>query len=77
MAVQVRRKTGATYGLSITGNAGPTTDGDNAPVGMVYAGLADPKETIVLDRQFMGDRPRIRSFAGQMALDMLRRRLAR
>jgi nicotinamide-nucleotide amidase len=77
MAVQVRRKTGATYGLSITGNAGPTTDGDNAPVGMVYVGLADPKETIVLDRQFMGDRPRIRSFAGQMALDMLRRRLAR
>jgi nicotinamide-nucleotide amidase len=77
MAVQVRRKTGATYGISITGNAGPTTDGDDAPVGMVYVGLADPKETIVLDRQFIGDRPRIRSFAGQMALDILRRRLAR
>ena len=31
--------TGATYALSITGNAGPTTDGNQAPVGMVYAGL--------------------------------------
>ena len=75
MANQVRRKASSTYGISITGNAGPTTDGDNAPVGMVYVGLSGPKETVVLDRQFMGDRTRIRSFAGQMALDLLRRRL--
>ena len=75
MANQIRRKTGATYGISITGNAGPTSDGDQAPIGMVYVAVADPKETVVLDRQFIGDRARIRSFAGQMALDLLRRRI--
>ena len=75
MAAAVRRKTGATYGLSITGNAGPATDGDQAPVGMVYCGLADALGTIVVDRQFVADRARVRQFAGQMALDMLRKRI--
>ncbi len=75
MANQVRRKTGATYGVAITGNAGPTADDDKAPVGMVYVAVADAAQTVVLDRQFIGDRARIRSFAGQMALDLLRRRI--
>ncbi len=76
MAVAVREKTGATYGLSVTGNAGPTTDGDEAPVGMVYIGISDASGAQVFHRQFIGDRPRIRSFAAQMALDILRRRIA-
>lgn len=76
MAIAVREKTGATYGISITGNAGPTTDGTEAPVGMVYVGIADEHGVAVSERQFMGDRPRIRAFAGQMALDVLRRRLS-
>jgi nicotinamide-nucleotide amidase len=42
MAQGARLKTGATYALSITGNAGPATDGDQAPVGMMYIGLATP-----------------------------------
>jgi len=75
MAEAVRAKTGATYGVSVTGNAGPTTDGTEAPVGMVYIGIADARGTAVFERQFLGDRPRIRSFAAQMALDVLRRRV--
>jgi nicotinamide-nucleotide amidase len=75
MAVGARRRTGATYALSITGNAGPTTDGDQAPVGMVYVGLATPSGAMTTHRHFLGDRPRIRAFAGQMALDFLRRNL--
>jgi nicotinamide mononucleotide (NMN) deamidase PncC len=39
-------------------------------------GLADATGCSVLHRQFIGDRTRIRQFATQMALDMLRRRIA-
>ena len=75
MAIGARLRSGSTYALSITGNAGPTTDGPEAPVGMVYVGIADAGGSSVMQRQFLGDRPRIKSFAGQMALDCLRRRL--
>ncbi len=75
MAQGAKRRTGATYALSLTGNAGPTTDGKQAPVGMVYVGLASPSGLLSTHRQFLGDRTRIRAFAGQMALDYLRRNL--
>jgi nicotinamide-nucleotide amidase len=74
MASGARRRTGATYALSITGVAGPGSGGESAPVGMVYIGLADANGCHVNHRQFLGDRARVRSFATQMALDMLRRR---
>jgi nicotinamide-nucleotide amidase len=76
MARGARRRSGSTYALSITGVAGPDAGGENAPVGAVYVGLADPAGCQVLHRQFLGDRTRIRQFATQMALDMLRRKLA-
>lgn len=75
MAQGARRRTGATYAISITGNAGPSTDGQEAPVGMMYVGLSTPNETVVMNRQWPSDRARIRAFAGQMALDMLYRKL--
>jgi len=75
MAQGARRRTGASYALSITGNAGPATDGGQAPVGMMYIGLASPSGVTSTHRQFLGDRARIRAFAGQMALDFLRRSL--
>ncbi len=77
MAAAVRRKTGATYGISITGNAGPTVDEGDAPVGMVYVGLADANGAVVAERQFLGDRPRVRAFTGQMALDLLRKHISK
>jgi nicotinamide-nucleotide amidase len=77
MAVGARRRTAATWAVSITGNAGPTTDGDEAPVGTVYIGLAGPRETTVAHRVWpASDRPRVRAFAAQMALDMLNRKLS-
>jgi nicotinamide-nucleotide amidase len=76
MALGAKRRTGATYAISITGNAGPTTDGVEAPVGTVYIGLAGPAGVQTTHRQFLGDRARIRAFAGQMALDFLRRHLS-
>jgi nicotinamide-nucleotide amidase len=77
MAIAVRRKTGATYGVAITGNAGPTADEGDAPVGQVYVAVADASGATVAERQFLGDRPRIRAFTGQMALDLLRRHISK
>ncbi len=75
MALGARRRTGATYALAITGVAGPDVGGDKVPVGTIFAALADPHGCQVLHRQFIGDRTRIRQFASQMALDMLRRKM--
>ena len=38
-------------------------------------GLADAAGTLAVHRQFLGDRQRVRTFAAQMALDLLRRRI--
>ena len=76
MALGARRRTGSTYALAITGIAGPDGGSENKPVGTVHVGLADPGGCVVLHRRFIGDRTRIRQFASQMALDMLRRRCA-
>ncbi len=75
MAIGARWRTGAAYALSVTGNAGPGVDDERAPVGMVHIGISDAAGAAVLSRQFLGDRQRVRAFAGQMALDVLRRRL--
>ena len=76
MARGARERTGATYSIAITGNAGPTTDGNEAPVGMIYVALSGPDFTVSYARQWAsGDRARTRAFAAQMALDALNRKL--
>ena len=75
LAEGVRDECQATYGLAITGVAGPTGGTEEKPVGLVYCALADEHETAVVERRFPGDRERIRRFATQQALDMLRRKL--
>jgi len=77
MASAARRRTGATWAVSITGNAGPTTDDGNAPVGMIHVGISGPKETVSFHRHWpTSDRARVRAFAAQMALDLLHRKLS-
>jgi nicotinamide-nucleotide amidase len=75
LANGIRIRTGATLGLGITGIAGPTGATESKPVGLVYIALSDPNRTDVMDRTFRGDRQRIREFASQQALDLIRRRL--
>ena len=75
LANGIRIRTGATLGLGITGIAGPTGATENKPIGLVYIALSDPNRTDVMDRTFRGDRQRIREFASQQALDLIRRRL--
>jgi nicotinamide-nucleotide amidase len=75
LAEGIGRRTGATLGLSVTGVAGPTGGTDAKPVGLVFHALASDAGTEVVERKFPGDRKRIRRFASQQALDMVRRKL--
>lgn len=75
LAEGIRRRTGATIGLGITGVAGPTGGTDAKPVGLVFHALATDGATEVVERKFPGDRKHIRRFASQQALDMVRRKL--
>jgi nicotinamide-nucleotide amidase len=75
MAEGIRRRVGATYGVSVTGIAGPGGGTEEKPVGLVYVAVADEKETEVVEKTLPGDRDRIRHWASQQALDLVRRKL--
>jgi nicotinamide-nucleotide amidase len=76
MADGARRAANADWAVSITGNAGPSTDGEEAPVGTVFIGIAGSDKTEVTHRLWpVNDRGRVRAFASQAALDLLNRRL--
>ena len=78
LAEGVRQRHGTTFGLSITGIAGPPmTDGpdEGKPVGLLFIGLAAAEGTQVKQFNLSGDRERIRQWASQHALEMMRRRL--
>jgi nicotinamide-nucleotide amidase len=75
LAEGIQRMTSATYGLGITGIAGPGGGSEEKPVGLVYVAVSDGKQTDVVERRFGGDRDHIRSWTSQLALDMVRRRL--
>jgi nicotinamide-nucleotide amidase len=75
MAEGIRRRTGASMGIGITGIAGPGGGTEEKPVGMVYIGVSYGGKTESLECNFRGDRDRIRLWASQQALDLVRRRL--
>jgi nicotinamide-nucleotide amidase len=75
LAYGIRRYTGATLGLGVTGIAGPSGGSDGKPVGLVYIALSDAQKTESIERTFRGDRDRVRQWATQQALDLVRRRL--
>jgi nicotinamide-nucleotide amidase len=75
LANGIRLRTGATLGLGVTGIAGPTGATETKPVGLVHIAVSDAHSTDALERTFRGDRNRIREWAAQQALDLVRRRL--
>jgi len=75
LAEGIRRRCDATFGIGVTGVAGPTGGSAEKPVGLVFHGLAGENGTEVVERNFPGDRKRIRWFASQQAMDMVRRKL--
>jgi len=75
MAEGVRARAGSSMGLGITGIAGPTGGTSEKPVGLVFIALADERGTQVREFHFPGTRDRVRLWATQMALEMVRRRI--
>lgn len=77
MAAGVRSHLGTTWGLSITGIAGPEGGTEAKPVGLVYIGLSSPTQTQSFEHHFGAARGRdwIRHLSACTALDHLRRSL--
>lgn len=73
LASGIRRETGATLGIGVTGIAGPGGATADKPVGLVHIGIADEKGQKERAFRFPGDRERIRAQATIAALDMARR----
>ena len=75
LATGIRLRTGATLGVGVTGIAGPSGATADKPIGLVHIAVSDANKTESVERTFKGDRTRIREFATQQALDLVRRRL--
>ena len=77
MADGARTRLKATYGVSVTGYAGPDGGDERNPVGTIYVGVAGPDGTRAYRLNFAGDRGRNRQMSVVWALDLLRRALLR
>jgi len=75
LAEGIRYRCESTLGVGITGVAGPGGGTADKPVGLVFHAVASDSGTEVVQRNFPGDRKRIRRFASTMALDMVRKKL--
>ena len=76
LAEGIRARTGASIGISITGIAGPAVESgpdSGKPVGLVYIGVARDSGTQVKELNLPGDRERVRWWASQHALDLIRK----
>jgi PncC family amidohydrolase len=72
LAEAVRDRLGATWGLGLTGNAGPGAEG-GAPVGALFIALAGPGGTVSKALAISGDRLDVQLRGMAAALDLLRR----
>ncbi len=77
MATGVRSQLRSTWGISITGIAGPDGGTETKPVGLVYIGLSGPQITQSFEYQISPLRGRdwVRQMSTSHALDQLRRQL--
>ncbi len=76
LAEGIRAACKTTYGLSVTGFAGPTGGTPEDPVGTVYCALAGEGIPTRCERfSIAGDRDLVRLFAASSALELLRERL--
>jgi len=73
LAENIRDICNADIGVGVTGIAGPTGGTEEKPVGLVYVAVSDGTRRDVVQRRFPGDRERIRRWASQQALDLVRR----
>ena len=74
LAVGVRERLDATWGIGVTGVAGPDEQ-EGKPAGTVHVAVAGPDGVRATSARLPGDRQRVRLLAVTTALDQLRRRL--
>ena len=75
MAAGICKLLGSDIGISVTGLAGPDSDGSGKPVGLVYLGLCVRGETTVAEHIFSGDRQSVRQQAVDAALKLIMNKL--
>lgn len=73
LAENIRDICNADIGVGITGIAGPGGGTEEKPVGLVYIAISNGQKNEVVERRFPGDRERVRRWASQQALDLVRR----
>lgn len=73
MAQGVRKRFRSTYGIGITGIAGPRGGTKTKPVGLVYISLAAPESVEVEKSMFAGSRNVVRERSVTRALNLLRK----
>ena len=74
LATGARERLGVTYGLGVTGVAGPEPQ-EGRPVGTVHVAVAGPDGGSQREARLPGARDRVRLLAVTLALDLLRRQL--
>lgn len=72
MAENIRQIAGASFGLGVTGIAGPSGATKTKPAGLVYIALASPERIICRKFNFTGERESVKFRAAQAALNLLR-----
>ena len=71
MALGAKKLLQADIAVSVTGLAGPDGDEFGNPVGLVYLGYADDKQTVTREHHFSGDRDSVRKQAVDATLKLI------
>ena len=75
LAIGIAFRFDSTYGIGVTGIAGPGGGSEEKPVGLVYLAVAGPGGCVVEKVNYIGSRSIIRYRASQTVLNMLRMRI--
>jgi nicotinamide-nucleotide amidase len=75
LAHGIRKHAASTWGIGITGIAGPGGGTPAKPVGTVFFAIAGPDGCRVHQRRFTGTREQVKTLSAWTALDLLRRAL--
>lgn len=71
MAIGARSALSTDIAVSVTGLAGPSGDDYGNPIGTVFIGYADERETISREYHFSGDRDEVRNQSIEAALRLI------
>ncbi|HHD80975.1 MAG TPA: CinA family protein, partial [Campylobacterales bacterium] len=65
----------ANYAIAVSGIAGPTGGSVEKPVGTVYIGIKTPKDIIVNQYLFKGDREEVQNQATSKSIEILKKNI--